>query len=119
MSDNITLPRELVKHLKWVLEEVLLHGDCTERPAIEALRAALAAPDDIEALRRDAERYRWLLDWLVETALLTAQRCRIDAPETYGDWYILRKPYVIDGSVLVGYGKTEDAAIDAAMEDKT
>jgi hypothetical protein len=75
---------------------------------------------DAEALRRDAERYRWLLNWLVRTGLLTAQRCRIDAPETYGDWYILKKPYVVDGTALVGYGKTEDAAIDAAMkEDKT
>ena len=42
--DNITLPRELVLHLKWVLEKVLLHGDCTERSAIEALRTHLAAP---------------------------------------------------------------------------
>jgi len=70
---------------------------------------------DAEALRRDAERYRWLLNWLVRTGLLTAQRCRIDAPETYGDWYILKKPYVVDGTALVGYGKTEDAAIDAAL----
>ena len=76
---------------------------------------------DAEALRRDAERYNWLLNWLVRTGLLTAQRCRIDAPETYGDWYILKKPYVVDGTALVGYGKTEDAAIDAAMQkgDKT
>jgi len=75
---------------------------------------------DAEALRRDAERYNWLLNWLVRTGLLTAQRCRIDAPETYGDWYILKKPYVVDGTALVGYGKTEDAAIDAAIkEDKT
>ena len=70
---------------------------------------------DAEALRRDAERYRWLLNWLVRTGLLTAQRCRIDAPETYGDWYILKKPYVVDGTALVGYGKTEDAAIDDAL----
>ena len=75
---------------------------------------------DAEALRREAERYRRLLDWLVETGLLTRERCRIDSPASYGDWWILRKPKVIDGSSLIGYGKTEDAAIDAAMGgDKT
>ena len=74
---------------------------------------------DAEALRREAERYRRLLDWLVETGLLTRERCRIDSPASYGDWWILRKPKVIDGSSLIGYGKTEDAAIDAAMEPAT
>jgi hypothetical protein len=71
-------------------------------------------------LRRDAERYRRLLKWLIVTGLLTRERCRIDSPASYGDWWILRKPKVIDGSSLIGYGETEDAAIDAAMqEDKT
>ena len=70
-------------------------------------------------LRRDAERYRWLLIWLVKNGLLTWERCRIDSPASYGHWWILRKPKVIDGSSLIGYGKTEDAAIDAAMEAST
>jgi hypothetical protein len=78
-----------------------------------------AAPDNAEALRRDAERYRRLLNWLVKTGLLSRERCRIDTPESLGDWWILRKPKVIDGSALIGYGKTEDAAIDAAMENKS
>jgi hypothetical protein len=69
-------------------------------------------------LRGDAERYWWLLNWLVKTGLLTWERCRIDSPASYGDWWILRKPKVIEAG-FVGYGKTEDAAIDAAMEDKT
>ncbi len=71
-----------------------------------------------EALRLDAERYRWLLKWLVWRGLLSLERCRIDTPESYGDWWILRKPKVIDGSSLIGYGKTEDGAIDAAMGEK-
>ena len=74
---------------------------------------------DIEALRRDAERYWRLLNWLVKPGLLTLERCRIDSPASYGDWWILRKPKVIDGSSLLGYGKTEDAAIDAAMDPAT
>ena len=81
---------------------------------------AAAPSEDNEALRRDAERYRRLLKWLIVTGLLSRERCRIDSPASYGDWWILRKPKVIDGSSLIGYGKTEDAAIDAAMqEDKT
>ena len=75
--------------------------------------------DDAEALRRDAERYRRLLKWLIVTGLLSRERCRIDSPASYRDWWILQKPKVIDGSSLIGYGETEDAAIDAAMEDKT
>jgi hypothetical protein len=73
----------------------------------------------LRELRRDAERYQWLLNWLVKTGLLTWERCRIDSPASFGDWWILRKPKVIDGSALIGYGKTEDAAIDAAVEPAT
>ena len=73
----------------------------------------------LRELRRNAERYRWLLNWLVWRGLLSIERCRIDSPASYGDWWILRKPKVIDGSSLIGCGKTEDAAIDAAMGDKT
>jgi hypothetical protein len=119
VSDNITLPREVVE---LALDALDYGGFLKKQQSITALRTALAAPsEDIDALRRDAERYNWLLNWLIRTGLLTAQRCRIDAPETYGDWYILKKPYVVDGTALVGYGKTEDAAIDAAMQkgDKT
>ena len=79
---------------------------------------AAAPSEDVGALRRDAERYRWLLNWLVKTGLLSRERCRIDSPASYNDWWILRKPKVIEAAVE-GYGETEDAAIDAAMEDKT
>jgi alanine racemase len=66
----------------------------------------------------DAERYRRLLKWLVKTGLLSRERCRIDSPASYGDWWVLRKPHGV-GVLVLGYGQTEDAAIDAAMEDKT
>ena len=155
--DNITLPRELVLHLKWVLEEVLLHGDCTERSAIEALRTHLAAPKqepvawqykgepsfdgnrwhdnyqvttskqvakfkdknaqplytappDIEALRRDAERYRWLRQeryMFREGAVVSC-----DAQSEIAALWV-KCPVTNDATEV-------DAAIDAAMqEDKT
>jgi hypothetical protein len=78
----------------------------------------LAREPRLRDLRRDAERYRRLLKWLIVTGLLTRERCRIDSPASYGDWWILRKPKVIEAG-FVGYGKTEDAAIDAAMEPAT
>ena len=91
--------------------------------AIEALRAALDAPEsdaEVEALRRDAERYKWLLNWLVKTGLLYSEWGRIDTPASVGDWWILHKPKVIDGSSVIGFGETANAAVDAAMKgDKT
>ena len=77
-----------------------------------------AAPDNVEALRLNDARYRRLLKWLVKTGLLSRERCRIDSPASYGDWWVLRKPHGV-GVLVLGYGQTEDAAINAAMEDKT
>ena len=90
--------------------------------AITALRAALAAPEpdhdaEVEALRRDAERYKWLLNWLAKTGLLYSEYCRIDTPASVGDWWILHKPKVIDGSSVIGHGETANATIDAAMKE--
>ena len=81
MSDNITLPREVVEKAIKAFEngcpptcengmidsggfspwgEPILEP-CPACLAFEHLRARLAAPsEDIEALRRDAERYRWM-----------------------------------------------------------
>lgn len=87
-----------------------------EQAVMQALRTALAAPsEDIEALRRDAERYRWVLGWLVRSGLLNCEACRIDTPESYGNWWILRKPSSIDGMSFVAYGADLRDAIDAAM----
>ena len=79
--DNITLPREVVEKAIKAFEngcpptcengmidsggfspwgEPILEP-CPACLAFEHLRARLAAPsEDIEALRRDAERYRWM-----------------------------------------------------------
>ena len=75
--------------------------------------------DDIKALRRDAERYRWVLGWLVRSGLLSCETCRIDSPASYGNWWILRKPRSIDGGSFVAYGAELRDAIDAAMEAST
>lgn len=111
MTDTITLPREVVefvlKHLEWWSDD-----EPQEKEAIEVLRTALAAEqpkpsEEAEALRRDAERYRWLREWMVRHSILCLE---------YGDRWALRKPHFISSSV--GCGETEDAAIDAAMENK-
>ena len=75
MSDNITLPREVVQGAL----EALVYADSETRwdscyaEAITALRAALAAPsEDIETLRRENERLREAL--------------REIAAETYDSW---------------------------------
>jgi hypothetical protein len=79
MSDNITLPREVAYEvpLHELLESVpsdarlvidYADGKGTRfipvgrlcREAATALRTALAAPDETEALRRNDARYRWL-----------------------------------------------------------
>ena len=70
-------------------------------------------------LRRDAERYRWVLGWLVRSGLLSCETCRIDSPASYGNWWILRKPRSIDGGSFVAYGADLRDTIDAAMEAST
>ena len=64
MTDNITLPRKVVKEALEALEYMTMTAErCVDNQipdsAIAALRKALAAPsEDIEALRRDAESYQ-------------------------------------------------------------
>ena len=81
MSDNITLPREVVEEaaesLEWADSQV--GGDDCYEDAAKALRTALAAPsEDIEALRRDAELGRWIRE---ETPPIEEIAARVDAME--------------------------------------
>ena len=87
--DNITLPRKHIDYAAHALEH--FNKDAPDQlvsEIIHHLRTALAAEptkpsEDVEALRRDAERFRWLRD------------------------------------NAAGFsGRTLDAAIDAAMEEK-
>lgn len=81
--------------------------------AINYCRAALravGAGGEVE----DAARGRWLREWLVRRGLLIAQRCTPDKGAEFGNYWILRRPAVIDGNMPEGHGKTEEEAIDAA-----
>ena len=72
--------------------------------------------ETIKALRADAERGRKLVDWLARYGLLKAEFCTPDIGTICGDWWLLHKPYMIDGDGCEGYGKTEIQAIDAALQ---
>jgi hypothetical protein len=96
--------------------------DCTESLCMQANRCKHTLPPQPQRLcveqsedRRDAERYRWLRKWLTENGLLRAVFCRPDIKAKTGDWWVLHKPYGIISDSCVGYAKTDDAAIDAAM----
>lgn len=79
------------------------------------VRALYTAPPDVQ---RDAERLHWLREWLVRHGLLHALFCQPEAGMKAGDFWVLRKPYIVNGDGCEGYGKTEDEAIDAAMAAK-
>ena len=107
---------DIIQRLRLVgVNQVLLGAPPNDVAYLNVGAVCHEAATEIERLREDSERYWWLRDWLVRTGLLTAQHCRIDAPETLGDWWILRQAYTVGGA-LAGYGKTEDAAIDAALK---
>ena len=99
MSDNIS---------HWL--ETAYSRVCAGEAEADVLRdCGWERVDDADALRLDAERYRWLREWMVRHSILCLE---------YGGRWALRKPHVISSSV--GCGETEDAAIDAAMqEDET
>lgn len=85
---------------------------------VEALQEADAEnvrlQQEVSRLREDADRYRWTENWLIQHGLLAAQRCQPAAGAPVGDWWLLRSPKIINGDGIVGIGKTEAAAIDAA-----
>jgi len=67
------------------------------------------------AMEKDAERGRWLIEWLKRQGLLHALFCRPAADALTGDYWILQDAAMISSGSCEGYGKTEDDAIDAAM----
>jgi hypothetical protein len=106
MTDNITLPREVVKEAISAIMPFSNPRRELKQRVIEALRTHLAAPsEDIDALRRDAERYRWL----------RGEHSRIDPCIKANAKYKLER----QSSTWVEIHDL-DAAIDAAIkEDKT
>ena len=64
---------------------------------------------------QDARRYRWLRDWLERNGQLVCIECQPSKGEKVGPWWVFRRACMVDGTSLEGYGKTEEAAIDAAI----
>ncbi len=84
--------------------------------AVNALEAPPPITQD-KALKADADRYHWLRDWLAFEGLLWCHFCKPpDAP--VGNYWVLRKPAMVNGSSCEGYGKTEEEAIDAAIAER-
>lgn len=75
--------------------------------------------NEVDRLRAYAERYLVLVAYLTRHQLLRAEFCQPEAGMKAGDYWVLRSPAIIDGSSCLGYGKSEDAAIDAAMKAPT
>lgn len=118
--DEVPLPEKVVvdRHLPTGVVIYAYTDDQLREYGRQRVQAALeSTAAELEALRKDAERYRWLLDWLNDHNLLRVEYCQIDKPDTLGDWWVLREPYLVGSHVA--YGKTEDAAIDAALSTST
>ena len=93
--------------------ENIFHGTPSEDRIIKALRALLAERDamqgQIDALRKDAERYRWLRESEGRPRTL---------PHVMQATYVIRtgeerRPFIYDANGL--NPKLLDAAIDAAL----
>jgi len=109
MTDNITLPRAVIEQVREALKELDYASEPyvneIARTARTALVAALAEPEQKpDALRRDAERYRWLKSRAED----------YDGHVCFGE---VRYPAPIPDCTPFD---AIDAAVDAAMqEDKT
>lgn len=83
----------------------------THREEYAAARVAEVAGQMAE----DSRRYHGLVDWLQRVGLLTCVRCQPEAGAPVGDWWVFRRPFLIDGSSPESYAKDEDSAIDTAL----
>ena len=74
------------------------------------------APSVPAAVVRDAERGRFLIEWLKRYGLLQAEFGQIGGGEKPENWWLLHAPWCIDKTrPFFGHGKTPEQAIDAAM----
>lgn len=114
MTDNITLSREVAAFLcgEAALDGVWFGDKHPNNPGQfwwrKFLRAALVAAEkteDIEALRRDAERYRWLRE---------ESKKRPDFCSGYAIWMVSCEQ---GGMGHNFFGEKIDAAIDAEMKE--
>jgi hypothetical protein len=98
----------------WVWKTRIKWARCIEAARDAQWQARLEAA--VRDERASHERYGMLRDWLVRHGLLHALFCQPEAGMPAGDFWILRKPYMVSGDGCEGYGKTEDEAIDNALD---
>jgi hypothetical protein len=94
-----------------------------ENAELRAIRADFAHRnaelwERAEKDRADAERYRWLVQWMHQHGLLMEHFCQPSAFEKVANWWMLKEPAMIKGDSCVGYSITPDRAIDAARKDQ-
>jgi hypothetical protein len=101
LSDGQTLDEHIDAALAAPCLEVTVDPRLTPDEAA-AISSALAAPDDIEALRRDAEQFRWMRENAISV-------------DTVADPDGLVQVWVGTDPAKCFYGRTLDAAIVSAM----
>lgn len=102
--------------------EALRLADALQKPVLEAMRHRHPAAAELrrlhyerESLRADAERGRWLVDWLKRSGLVSVLFCQPGAGMRAEDWFVFWRPYGVDRTRSPeGYAKTPEGAIDAA-----
>lgn len=112
----------LADALNWGAKEVFLgvHKDSVVEDMDKASAELHRQHAEIERLRADAERGRFLLDLMEAHGLLSVEFCRPEAGQTEtGYWWVLFPPYGVDRMrAPLGYAKTPEGAIDAARKAK-
>jgi len=88
------------------------HQSLRERIAIELVPALKVSQE----AKSDAERGRFLIEWLKRYGLLQAEFGQMGVGEKPENWWLLHAPWGIDKTrPFFGHGKTQEQAIDAAM----
>lgn len=88
------------------------HQSLRERIAIELVPALKVSQE----AKSDAERGRFLIEWLKRYGLLQAEFGQMGVGEKPENWWLLHAPWGIDKTrPFFGHGKTPEQAIDAAM----
>jgi len=100
------------------LEAGIVERDALQKDLDDARVVSRRIERERDALRADAERYRLLRKWLEFEGLLWCSFCKPpDAP--IGVYWVLRTPALVKIDSCVGYGQSEEAAIDAAMKEQS
>lgn len=95
-----------------------IDSDNTLSPEEYAAELKTKAQNANPELQAKADLYEHLVDWLTQQGLLHAQFCRPNQKEETADWWILRKVYAVSGDGCVGYGKSQEQAIENAFKGK-